>query len=196
VLEENRLVKLTNFYSLNDIIDLINNYPDAYVGIDAPLKVENESGNREIEVEFLKDYAYKKLGVYPVNRNLLLKYSETIAGEVIASNVKQKLGEKLFEVYPHVTIMNCFHGSVLPYKRKKGRSVDFIRSQLLLLQKYLTNVIDGDFALDTERLKGGKLKEYEDRLDALVCAYTMFHCQFNPHATYGGIFKVPYTVFE
>ncbi len=123
--------------SLDSVIDFINLYPDAIIGVDAPLIVENQTGNRDIEKQFLKDFASKKLGVYPVNRELLLKINSTIVGEILSSNISQKLGSNLFEVYPHATIMNCFHGKVLPYKRKQGRNTDFIRSQLDLLYKYL-----------------------------------------------------------
>jgi len=176
---------------LENIIDFINQYPDAKVGIDAPLKVENETGNREIEKAFLKDYSSKKLGVYPVSRSLLLKNCELIAGEEIVSKVSQVLGKTLFEVYPHVTIMNCFHGSVLPYKRKKGRDTAFLKEQLDILQSYLEKSLQGKFKEDISSLKGVSLKKHEDKLDAIVCAYTLFHCEKNPYKTYDGIFKVP-----
>lgn len=196
LLKENKLLEVGNFYSLESIIEFVSKYPDAYVGVDAPLIVENTVGNRAIEVEFLKDYASKKLGVYPVNRTLLLKNNTIIAGEVLKDNISQTLGENLFEVYPHATIMNCFHGSVLPYKRKKDRDTNFIRTQLQILQNYLHNVIEGDFICDVQDLKGRVLKEYEDRLDAIVCAYTLYHCQRYSCKTYEKIFKVPCVISQ
>ena len=94
-------------------------------------------------------------------------------------------------MYPHATILECFHGEVLPYKKKSGRSIEFIKSQLVLLEKYLSSVLIGDFQENIGVLKGLKLKSYEDKLDALVCAYTLFFCSNYSHKTYGGIFKVP-----
>lgn len=191
LLEENQVIYSDTIQGLENIIKFINQYPKAHVGIDAPLVVENETGNREIEKEFLRDYSSKKLGVYPVNRKLLLKYSDTIPAEEIALNISQKLGESLFEVYPHATIMNCFHGSVLPYKRKKGRDTQFIKEQLNILQNYLSDTLQGEFTENIEQLKGESLKRYEDKLDAIVSAYTLYHCDHFSYKVYGEIFKVP-----
>lgn len=191
LLEENKVLYSGTMKGLENIINFINQYPKAQVGIDAPLKVSNESGNREIEKEFLKDFASKKLGVYPVNRSLLLKNHGVIAGEKIAENISQKLGESLFEVYPHATIMNCFHGSVLPYKRKKGRDTAFIKEQLSILINYLVKSLEGSFVEDITQLKGESLKHYEDRLDAIISAYTLYICNKFPYKLYGEIFKVP-----
>lgn len=172
------------------MIKFINKYPDAIIGVDAPLYVPNEKGNRDIEKEFLKDFASKKLGIYPVNRNLLTKYSDFIVGEKLVASISQELGITLFEVYPHATILECFHGKVLEYKRKKGRDTAFIKKQLHTLELYLLEVLSGEFQEELLNLKGKALKDYEDKLDALVCAYTLFFCDKNPYKLYGGIFKI------
>lgn len=192
LLDDNKIIHTGVLSNLNEVISFIKKYPNAIIGVDAPLIVNNQTGNRSIEIEFLKDYSSKKLGVYPVNRNLMLKYSNVIVGEELVENVPQKLGKELFEVYPHATIMNCFHGTVLPYKRKKGRNTKYIREQLKILQSYLQKVLEGDFYKDIDELKGIKLKHYEDMLDSIVCAYTLFYCQKNKHKTYENIFKVPF----
>ena len=191
LLEDNKVIYSGVVSSLDKVIDFVKRYPNAIVGVDAPLIVKNQTGNRTIEIEFLKDYSSKKLGVYPVNRNLMLKYSSVIVGEELSKNIPQRLGKELFEVYPHATIMNCFHGTVLPYKRKKGRNTEYIRVQLKILQNYIQNVVHGDFYKNIDELKGIKLKHYEDMLDSIVCAYTLFYCEKNKHKTYESIFKVP-----
>lgn len=190
LIENNRVIYCDVIKGIDNIAEFINQYPNSIVGVDAPLTVENETGNREIEKEFLKDFAQYKLGVYPVNKKLLSKYGP-IAGVALRSKIKQKLGNTLFEVYPHATILQLFHGKVLPYKRKKGRDTNFIKEQLKLLQNYLLEVVDGDFAVDISKLKGMQLKEHEDKLDAIVCAYTVYYCQNNKHKLYGEIFQVP-----
>ena len=161
------------------------------MGVDAPLLVENITGNREVEKAFLRDFSSKKLGVYPVNRTLLEKTNGYIAGEILASKIPQKLGSSLFEVYPHATILQCFHGSVLPYKRKSGRNTVYIKEQLNILQNYLLQHLKGDFAVDISKLKGMSLKHHEDKLDAILSAYTLYHCQKNNCKLYEGIFLVP-----
>ncbi|MAC84823.1 MAG: hypothetical protein CL624_11890, partial [Arcobacter sp.] len=74
LLDDNKIIYTGVVSNLNEVITFIKKYPDAILGVDAPLVVNNKTGNRSIEIEFLKDYSSKKLGVYPVNRNLMLKY--------------------------------------------------------------------------------------------------------------------------
>ena len=166
-------------------------FPNAIVGVDAPLEVKNTTGNRDIEINFLRDYSSKRLGAYPVNRQLLTKNHNIIVGEKLCENVVQVLGETIFEVYPHATIMNCFHGNVLPYKRKKGRNVAFIKEQLKILENYISSVVHGEIKKDLNELKGLRLKHYEDMLDAIVCAYTLYYCEKNEFKLYGDILKIP-----
>ena len=177
--------------SLDEIANFINKYSDAKVGIDAPLKVDNEIGNREVEKAFLRDYSSKKLGVYPVNRRLLEKNNGYISGEILRSKISQVLGKDLFEVYPHVTILECLHKKVLPYKRKVGRDTDFIKEQLNILQNYLLDSLKGDFAVDIFKLKGKALKIHEDKLDSIVAAYTLYYCNDHKYKIYEDIFLVP-----
>ncbi|MEA3384540.1 MAG: DUF429 domain-containing protein [Campylobacterota bacterium] len=191
VIKNNEVVFCDIIDTLEDILKVIEKYSNAKVGVDAPLYIPNKTGNRDIEKEFLRDYSSKRLGVYPVNRDLLQNSSGVIRSEELVKMIPHTLGDNLFEVYPHATIMNCFHGSVLPYKRKKGRDVAFIRTQLNILQKYLQKVLKGDFTVDISLLKGKALKSHEDKLDAIVCAYTLSYCENNPYKIYGDIFKVP-----
>lgn len=190
ILEDEKILFCDTVLGVDELACIINQYPDAIVGIDAPLKIENETGNRDIEKQFLKDFAKYKLGVYPVNRKLLSKYGP-IVSEQLLEKIPQELGKNLFEVYPHATILQLFHNKVLPYKRKQGRDTKFIQEQLNILQNYLDEVLTGHFKEDIFTLKGQSLKNHEDKLDALVCAYTVNHCHNNTCLTYENIFQVP-----
>jgi predicted RNase H-like nuclease len=192
LLEDKEVLFCETITGVHKICQFINQHPDAVVAVDAPLNIPNLEGNRQIEIDFLKDYSKYKLGVYPVNRKLL-EHNGIIAGELLANSISQVLGKTLFEVYPHVTILNLFHKKVLPYKRKKGRNTQFIREQLNILQNYLNDNISNMVLEDISTLKGKSLKNHEDKLDSLVCAYTAFYCHSNPHELYGGIFQVPKT---
>ena len=194
LLQDNRVKYVDVLKDMEDIVSFVLKYPTAKVGVDAPLYVPNISGNREIEKSFLRDFSAKKLGVYPVNRTLLEKVNGYISGEILDSFIPQKLGYNLFEVYPHATIMQCFHGKVLPYKRKKGRDIVFIKKQLNILQNYLLKHLEGDFAVDISILKGQSLKHHEDKLDAIVSAYTLYHCTKYPFKLYGNVFLVPRSI--
>lgn len=175
--------------SIDEIIYEINRYSDykVHVGVDAALVIPNEDKNREIEKEFNKDFSKYKISMLPVNRKILTKYSQTIRSEVLFDSLS-KLGferdynskKVIFEVYPHSTIAVCFNDyKILKYKRKKGRSVDFIKEQLKTYKDYLSEVISKNsfFDTDIDMLKGASLKDFEDKLDSITCAYTLFYCK-------------------
>lgn len=177
--------------SIDDIIDEIDKYKHlhVYVGVDAPLVVPNETGNREIEKKFNKDFAKYKISMLPANRKLLTKYSPTIRSEELFLKL-QECGFKrdfshdkvIYEVYTHSTIAMCFNNhEILPYKRKKGRDTIFIKEQLNIYKKYLQKELHVDelFKENIEDIRGQKLKDYEDKLDACTCAYSMYYCQNN-----------------
>lgn len=186
-----KILELKLLKSIDEIVEAIKKYQDfkIYVGVDAPLVVPNEEGNREIEKEFNKDFAKYKISMLPANKKLLSKYSPKIRSIELFEKLKS-LGfqrdytqEKvIFEVYTHSTIAMCFHNhQILPYKRKKGRCGEFIKEQLSLYQKYLQKEFRPHPALkeDIALLKGQKVKDYEDMLDAITCAYSIYYCKEN-----------------
>lgn len=191
-----KILDIKLLHSLEDIIKEIQNYKaeKIYIGVDAPLLVPNENGNREIEKNFNKDNAKYKISMLPINRKLLTKYSPIIRSELLFQEL-EKLGflrdfknnKVVFEVYPHATIAQCFNkNKILPYKRKKGRDTEFIKIQLKKYQKYLQNISHSHlfFEQNIDELKGQTLKDYEDKLDSFVCAYTLFHSKYKSYKSY------------
>lgn len=182
---QNKILQVQMIDSIDSIIELISSYKQNYhitVAVDAPLKVPNETGNRSIEKEFIKDFSPYKISMLPVNRNLLEKQFGFLKGELLREKL-EKVGfffglqndYNIIEVYPHSTIAVCFNNyKILPYKRKKGRFVADIKRALEIYQNYLKTIYD-DSILDIslEELKGKSLKEYEDKLDAIVCSFTL-----------------------
>ncbi|MDK2922778.1 MAG: hypothetical protein PWQ90_219, partial [Pseudothermotoga sp.] len=58
---------------IEQILGSLRKYPNAAVGVDAPLIITNESGHRPNEKEFLKHFA--KFGLlYPVNRKNIVSF--------------------------------------------------------------------------------------------------------------------------
>ncbi|MBD3798256.1 MAG: DUF429 domain-containing protein [Campylobacterales bacterium] len=188
---ESKLLK-----SIDEIVEAICAYDKEriYVGIDAPLVVPNEKGNREIEKKFNRDFAKYKISMLPVNKKLLSKYSQNIRSVELFEKLSSLGFERdfnhnrvIFEVYTHSTIAMCFHNhQILPYKRKKGRDTNFVKEQLSIYRNYLKAVFQKEKILseDLESLKGQKLKDYEDVLDSLTCAYCMWYCKGNDFAYY------------
>jgi putative endonuclease len=186
-----KILEAKLLYSIDEIIKEILKYSDSkiYVGIDAPLVVPNESGNRDVEKEFNKDFAKYKISMLPANKKLLSKYSASIRSvelfqRLCASGFKREYDAQrvIYEVYTHSTIAMLWNNhKILPYKRKKGRDSTFIKEQLEVYKSYLSKVFYAHQILKEElnELRGKKLKDYEDILDALTCAYAIYYCQDN-----------------
>ncbi len=191
-----KILELKLLKSIDEIVQEITKY-EAYkvhIGVDAPLVVPNETGNREIEKDFNKDFAKYKISMLPANKKLLTKYSPKIRSIELFERLSDlgfqrdfEHNKVIFEVYTHSTIAMCFNNhQILPYKRKKGRDTDFIKQQLGIYKKYLLQVFKKHKILETELdlLKGQRLKDHEDILDSLTCAYCMWYCRGNDFAYY------------
>ncbi len=78
-----KILDLKLLKSIDEILQEIQKYKDfqVCVGIDAPLLIPNENGNREIEKNFNKDFAKYKISMLPANRKILTKYSPNIRSE-------------------------------------------------------------------------------------------------------------------
>ena len=168
---------LFNLEAIRQRIHVYKNDFDVYLGVDAPLYVENESGNRQIEKEFCKDFSQYKISMLPVNRKIMTKYTKVPRGEALRLSVQI---QNLYEVYPHSTIAVLFNNyKILPYKRKTGRKkVDIIKA-LSRYQNFLKSVVLADTFLDynLKTYNSKQLKDYEDILDAVTAAYTLLYCQ-------------------
>lgn len=193
LLEENRLIETVYLQTDQEIIDYINRQEPDLIAVDAALEVLNESGNRSIENQVLKNFAKYKLGIYPINKNIMQKlYGGNRAEELFRELETYPLREKLFEVYTHTTILRCFtQDYVLPYKRKKGRTTPFIREQLLALQNYLIGVVEGIESYPILEVKVKELKVIEDKLDSIVCAYTLYLYQQGLCEKYDALLLIP-----
>jgi predicted GIY-YIG superfamily endonuclease/predicted RNase H-like nuclease len=186
-----KIIDIKLLKSIDDIVYEIQKYHEykVYIGLDAPLLVPNEDGNRECEKNFNRDFAKYKIAMLPVNRKLLTKYNSNIRSEDLYTRLRDDgfkrdytSNKVIFEVYPHSTIAMLFNNhQILPYKRKKDRNTEFIREQLTIYKKYLAKVVFPHTILksNVELLKGQGLKGFEDMLDAITCAYIIYFCQNN-----------------
>ena len=185
ICDETQIKEVKMIDSIKSIIKLISSYKSTHhitVPIDAPLKVPNDTGNRQIEKEFIKDFAKYKISMLPVNRKLLEKQFGYIKGEHLRSALEDigftfglTSSYNIIEVYPHSTIAVIFNDNkILPYKKKKGRTVEDIKVALATYQGFLKKIYKDDI-LDTDlaNFKGTELKVYEDKLDSIICAYTV-----------------------
>jgi predicted RNase H-like nuclease len=174
----------------------------ALVAIDAPLIVPNEDGRRIAEE--LVEILFRKYdaGAHPANRRRLSQWSGKVRGEEIVGLLEKEefkhdpyVGRfeetrKLFEVYPHPSMVVLFKLSkVLQYKAKPKRNYNSRWEEFQKYQNHLKNLREAKPSLvlpkeiterDIRRLKGQELKNYEDLLDAIFCAYIAYYYWANP----------------
>ena len=184
-------------FTLLDVVDrVVNNSTDnTVVAIDAPLIIKNTAGQRPCENLIGKKFARYHAAAYPAN---LTRYPNSGSVEV-ARTLEQKGfshtpnpasdqykgGRWFFEVYPHAAQIVLFHLDKI-IKYKKGRVEDKRAGLEILRHNIRTKFMQGKPPLhynepleelltrNLAELRGRMLKDYEDILDALVCAYLAF----------------------
>ncbi len=185
-----------------EILDFISPIPPAsslLIAIDAPLVVPNMSGARECDLELSKIFRRYEAGTHPANRTNLGHYGNPpgdIRGETLARLLTERFGlnqnpylksqqpvHQFFECYPHPAMVVLFGlNKTLKYKRKlRGRDNDR-HAAYAEYQSYLAQLTQPRLIIpaeilskDTRLLRGKALKQYEDLLDAVMCAYIAFY---------------------
>jgi predicted RNase H-like nuclease len=164
----------------------------ALVAIDAPLSVPNETGRRPAEVEITPVFARYHAGAHPVNRTRLAR-DGIVRGEVILERLLAQgfvhhteveahvPVRQIVEVYTHPAIVSIFElNRIIRYKARPNRSHEERLAEFATYQARLRSLKDAEPALlntddllaqDITRLIKARLKDYEDILDGLMCAY-------------------------
>ena len=175
--------------------------------VDAPLIVTNSTGQRPCER--LISQAFGRYNASCHTSNLGVAYFNPPRGGALAERLGWNLDPEdagtaarpgCIEVYPHPAMVALFQlGSVLPYKAKSGRTVDFRRSAFVeLLDRMETlqhlrltdnvrwaglrqAVIGATRQVDLERL--------EDEIDAIFCAHLawLWHYDHDSLQIYGDV---------
>ena len=164
----------------------------AIVAIDAPLVVPFEKRGREGDRLITKLFGPYDAGVYPATRFYLGRYGgkriwdlvEDLKGAGYRHDCRvepEKPTRQFFETYPHAATVALFNlKKTLKYKTRQGRTYETRWREFRKLESHLKGLgrarpamagVGDLLAEDMEALRGGKLKAYEDRLDAILCAY-------------------------
>ena len=162
----------------------------AIVAVDAPLVVPNQTGRRGAEAEIGQAFARYQAGAHAANR-VRLAVDGVVRGEALVERLAA-LGfvhepavtalrpvRQVIEVFPHPAMVALFGLSrTLKYKARPGRSLETRIAELHRLQAYLRGLAEPALADADELLRyplqfpvKARMKDYEDRLDGLVCAY-------------------------
>jgi len=185
-----------------DILNYINQYvskgEDAIISIDAPLIVPNEEGRRLAEDVVGKLFRKYNAGAHPANRTRLSSWTGTIRGEEI-SRLLEKNGfihdpyikkkekcRKFVEVYPHPSIVVLFNlEKILRYKAKPKRDYEFRWNEFEKYRNHLVSLPSLELPEEIVKkkikgIKGKALKNFEDILDSVFCAYLSFYAWSKP----------------
>jgi predicted RNase H-like nuclease len=168
----------------------------AIVAVDAPLLVPNATGCRPAESALGAAFRAFEAGAHPANRRLLDR-GEGVRGELLVERLAAlgfrhvsavgagEGGRLVTEVYPHAALVAIFGlARTLKYKARPGRSAETRRAEWRRYQALLLSLGAADpplaghdelLAADVAALRGRALKSYEDRVDALMCAYVALY---------------------
>lgn len=190
-----KLVHVETVETDEEIIDAVEEQvgeDSAFVTIDAPLVVPNETGRRPAEEQVGELFRKYNAGAHPANRNRLSQWTGRVRGEEIAElleesgfdhtpHIEDRETDRIFfEVYPHPSMVVLFDlETVLPYKKKGGRDYETVWEAFKKYQQFMKDLKDEEPSFEApeildkeiEGVRGKELKEYEDKLDAVFCAY-------------------------
>ncbi len=161
---------------------------DAIIGVDAPLVIPNATGTRECDKLMHRHYGKFHAGAYPANLGLpFAAYTTGFSGKLEAMGFRHVAalgphapGRWQFEAFPHASYVQLFGlDRIIQYKRKAGRSVAFCVGELNRLRSLMLERLPqlkprlaiAPCELPEVPNVGAALKEVEDQLDAVVCAY-------------------------
>jgi predicted RNase H-like nuclease len=201
--EEARLLHVSIVHSDDEIAAQLASYVDGpcLVAFDAPLIVTNATGSRLAEQALSKDFRRFEAATHPSNTSK----PEFVAGPRGARLCKRlrldmdpRSGRdrRAIEVYPHpATIVLFGLGRTLKYKDKRGRDLELLRSELLVLMGHVERIVVTDRAWSALRAqvegatRKSHLREVEDQVDAVVSAYVALFAQRWPErtTTYGDL---------
>ncbi|MBB5377650.1 putative RNase H-like nuclease [Deinococcus metalli] len=162
------------------------------VAVDAPLAVPNAAGRRPAEAALGTVFARFHAGAHPTNRARVADAAGSVRGERVVAALAERgfvhdpwlharaEVRRVVEVYPHPAMVSLFGLSrTLKYKNKgQGRALlDAAWAELYGHLRALETAepalrgLDALLATDPTTLRGRALKDHEDRVDAVVCAY-------------------------
>ena len=171
-------------------------HSSGFVAIDAPLTVPNETGSRPCDRQVASVYGRYHAAPYPANRKNLNRYgglrAETIRRRLQALGFRsdhairrQADTRQVIEVFPHPATVSLFQLScTFKYKARSARTYELRWHELGRLRDHLASLCEAApplhlppqlASLPIEGLRGRQMKEVEDLLDAIVCAYSALY---------------------
>ncbi|MFC4452719.1 DUF429 domain-containing protein [Deinococcus sonorensis] len=172
------------------------------IAVDAPLAVPNLTAQRPGELALARVFGGYQAGAHPANREHLTRYNGgQIRGEVLVerlarlgfvhdpAQVQQDEPRAVVEVYPHPAMVALFGLTrTLKYKRKR-QELARMHEDWATYHTHLARLdraepplsgLEPLLAHDPAALKGRQLKNHEDQVDAVMCAYIALYAHRFP----------------
>jgi predicted RNase H-like nuclease/ppGpp synthetase/RelA/SpoT-type nucleotidyltranferase len=165
---------------------------ECVVAIDAPIVVRNATGSRPAEQALSADFRRFDAGAHPSNTGKREFAHGTRAARLATAldldiDPDPPTARRAIEVYPHpATVVLLGLERILRYKHKQGRDVALLRSELLRLMDGTARLVTTDDAWDAMRARVAgatrkhELRQAEDQVDAVVCAYVAWLAHHRP----------------
>lgn len=177
----------TGLSAVLEFVDQHSGYAPAMVAVDAPTVIPNATGMRDADKLMHRHFGRFHAGAYPANlgrphaaRTIELGNALVARGfQHSASMHARRPGRYQIEVHPHAATIELFDlPRILKYKRGRlaARKAELSRYRKLLLNglpRLSPPVLD--LALPHIPPNGPALKELEDQMDGLLCAYIGAH---------------------
>jgi predicted RNase H-like nuclease/ppGpp synthetase/RelA/SpoT-type nucleotidyltranferase len=209
--DRGRLLHVSEATSDESILATLKPYVDdeCLVAVDAPLVVNNPTGNRPAEAQLNQDFRAFEAGAHPSNTGKP-EFAESPRGARLAAAMdldidpESRSRRRAIEVYPHPATVALFRlGRTLKYKDKKGRTFTDLHDELRRLITLLEGLEDAatplhlahraawkDLVAQVEAAtRKSELRRIEDQVDAVVCAYVALYAEREPEhtTTYGDL---------
>ncbi|GAA2120529.1 DUF429 domain-containing protein [Nocardioides bigeumensis] len=199
-----RLVHLSTARTDEEILGALAAYveDDCLVAVDAPLVVDNPSGNRPCEAALNKDFARFQAGAHPSNTGKP-EFADGPRGGRLCKDLGLDLNprsgrpRRAIEVYPHPATIALFNlPRTLKYKHKTGRTFAELKGALLELMTLVEGLGAAAPRLDLDHPtwsalradveaseRKSQLRVAEDQVDAVLCAYIGLYADRRPEQT-------------
>src|ERR1700759_3105407 len=198
---QGRLVQLGAVRDDAEVLAALRPYVqrDCVVGFDAPLVVINRTGQRPAETALNRDFRRFEAGAHPANTGKpefaegprAARLARVLALDMDPLSLAPR---RAIEVYPHAATVALFRlQRTLKYKAKPGRSMEQLKSELLLLMDGLEKLAHTPVPLRVDvpdwvelRRRGvaaprkREPRRAEDPIDAVVCAYVALYFHRRP----------------
>jgi predicted RNase H-like nuclease/cytidine deaminase len=190
-----RLIALSTISAERSVADFVtsNTSADTVVAIDAPLIIINETGQRGCETAVGRRYGSREASCHTSNLRLYSGAASVALTAQLASHgfvhvdpmKPQPEGRLMAEVYPHAAMVALWNlPKTIKYKRgsalENRKGLNTLRTHLSGLSRAepplrKSGVLSELLTADLNQLSGKTLKNHEDRLDALFCAYLAYY---------------------